>query len=134
MPISRATSLWRSAADHFEPDDDVDPKAQRQLRGQLEQIDYAAYAANKKVLGGAIGKAEVQQFERLALATAVARTQWVAASLAVTEKGHALTRDQVEHLAHLRTAYEELSAVYDAMRRMVERGYLAYSGPASQEG
>lgn len=133
MPISRATSLWRSTTDHFEPDDDVDPKAQRQLRGQLEQIDYAAYAANKKVLGGAIGKAEVQQFERVALATAVARTQWVAAALAATERGHALTRDQVEHLAHLRMAYEELSEVYGAMRRMVERGYLNYSGPQTPE-
>ena len=132
--MSKLVGHRRNPGDHFEPDEADDPKAQRQLRGQLEQIDYAAYAANKKVLGGAIGKAEVQQFERLALATAVARTQWVAASLAVTEKGHALTRDQVEHLAHLRTAYEELSAVYDAMRRMVERGYLAYSGPATQEG
>jgi hypothetical protein len=133
MPISRATSLWRSAADHFEPDDDVDPKAQRQLRGQLEQIDYAAYAANKKVLGGAIGKAEAQQFERLALATAVARTQWVAAAMGVTERGHSLTREQVEHLAHLRSAYDELSQAYDAMRRMVERGYLAYAGPQAAE-
>lgn len=129
MPISRSSGLWRSSGDHFEPDDDVDPKAQRQLRGQLEQIDYAAYAANKKVLGGAITRADAQQFDRLALATAVARTQWVAAALAATERGHALTRDQVEHLTHLRTAYEELTEVYGAVRRMVERGYLAYSGP-----
>ena len=84
-------------------------------------------------MGGAIGRAEAQQFERLALATAVARTQWVAASLAATERGHSLTRDQVEHLAHLRTAYEELTQVYDAMRRMVERGYLAYGGTSSPE-
>ncbi|MGZ5948497.1 MAG: hypothetical protein ACXWKV_18150 [Caulobacteraceae bacterium] len=133
MPISRSTGLWRSSADHFEPDDDVDPKAQRQLRGQLEQIDMTAYAANRKVLGGAIGKAEIAQFERLGLAAAVARTQWVAAALASTERGHALTRDQIEHLAHLRTAYEELTQVYDAMRRMVERGYLTYSGPQAPE-
>ena len=133
MPISRATSLWRSAADHFEPDDDVDPKAQRQLRGQLEQIDYTAYAANKKVLGAAIGRAEIPQFEKLALAAAVARTQWVAAALAATDKGHALSRDQIDHLAHLRTAYEELTQVYDAMRRMVERGYVGHTGPQAPE-
>ena len=34
--------------------------------------------------------------------------------------------DQVGKLANLRTAYAELSEAYDAMRRMVERGYLAY--------
>jgi hypothetical protein len=133
MPISRATSLWRSTPDHFEPDDEVDPKTQRQLRGQLEQIDYTAYAANKKILGGAIGRVEIQQFEKLALAASVARTQWVAAALAAADKGHALSRDQIEHLAHLRTAYDELSHVYDAMRRMVERGYVGHSGPQTPD-
>ena len=37
-------------------------------------------------------------------------------------------------MAALRTGYEELAAVYEAMRRMVERGYLAYSNPMVTEG
>ena len=36
------------------------------------------------------------------------------------------TPEQVEKLAQLRIAYDELAEVYDAMRRMVERGYLTY--------
>jgi hypothetical protein len=30
-------------------------------------------------------------------------------------------------LAELRTRYEELSSVYEALRRMVERGYVTYT-------
>jgi len=125
--MSRAAGLWRSPADHFEPDDDVDPKTQRQLRGQLEQIDYTAYAANRKVLTAALGRAEAQKFERLALAAAAARTQWVAASLAITEGGLLPTREQIVRLAEFRMAYEELTEAYGGLRRMVERGYVTYA-------
>ena len=34
---------------------------------------------------------------------------------------------QIAELAQLRVAYEELTEVYDAMRRMVARGYIAFS-------
>ena len=43
--------------------------------------------------------------------------------------GEQLTQMQIDRLSQLRRAYEELAEVYDAMRRLVERGYLAYSAP-----
>lgn len=121
----------RAVSDHFEPDDEVDPKVQRQLRGHLEQIDLAAYAANKKVLSATLGAADAERFQRLASATALARTRWVVAALAMTESHEAPTREQVAGLAHLRATYEELTGAYDGLRRMVERGYLTYA-PAAQ--
>ena len=63
--MSRAT-MRRMPADHFEPDGDVDAKAQRQLRGHLEQIDYIAYAANRSFLNTALGRADAEKFERVA--------------------------------------------------------------------
>lgn len=121
------TRSRRIVGDHFEPDEASDPKAQRQLRGHLERIDYTAYAANRKVMSAALGSADAQKFERLGLAAAYSRARWVATALAVTENGRAPTGSDVERLADLRRAYEELTEVYDAMRRMVERGYLPYS-------
>jgi hypothetical protein len=121
----------RAVSDHFEPDDEVDPKVQRQLRGHLEQIDLTAYAANKKVLNAALGSADAEHFRRLASAAALARTRWVVAALSMTEGREAPTREQVAGLAHLRATYEELTGAYDGLRRMVERGYLSY-GPAPQ--
>lgn len=121
----------RAASDHFEPDEDADPKAQRSLRGHLEQIDYAAYAANKKVLTGAMGAIEAERIQKLAAAAALARTRWVVAALTIAETGGAPTREQVTGLAHLRATYEELAGAYDGLRRMVERGYLAYEAAES---
>lgn len=122
----------RAASDHFEPDAEVDPKVQRQLRGHLEQIDLAAYAANRKVLSATLGSADAERFRRLASAAALARTRWVVAALAMTEGVEAPSREQIAGLAHLRATYEELTGAYDGLRRMVERGYLTYA-PAQQD-
>ena len=45
------------------------------------------------------------------------------------ETGQPPGHDQIEKIARLRFAYEELTEVYDAMRRMVERGYITYPDP-----
>ena len=127
--MSRVIGTRRAASDHFEPDDEVDPKVQRQLRGHLEQIDYAAYAANKKMLNATLGAVDAERFQRLASACALARTRWVVAALAMTEGNDAPTREQVAALTHLRATYEELTGAYDGMRRMVERGYIGFTAP-----
>ena len=67
--MSTVTHSRRVVGDHFEPED-KDPKAQRALRGHLEQIDYTAYAANRAVVGAALVGVDTRKFERLALATA----------------------------------------------------------------
>jgi hypothetical protein len=124
--MSKLVGHRRTVGDHFEPDDADDPKAQRQLRGQLEQIDYAAYDANRKVLGATLGDVGLHKFQQLGLAAAQCRARWVAAALAATEGARVPTPEQVEKIIRLRSAYEELTAVYDAMRRMVERGYVSH--------
>lgn len=126
VAMSKLVGHRRPIGDHFEPDEAADPKAQRQLRGQLEQIDYAAYDANRKILGATLSDVSMQKFQQLGLATAQCRARWVAAALAATEGSRIPTPEQVEKIGQLRTAYEELTAVYDAMRRMVERGYLPH--------
>ena len=49
MSVTR-TSTVRSALDHFQPELNDDPQAQRRLRGQLEQIDYTAFTANRDAI------------------------------------------------------------------------------------
>ncbi len=120
----------RTVSDHFEPDDEVDPKVQRQLRGHLEHIDYAAYTANRKVLSATLSSVDAETFQRLASAAAMSRTRWVVAALAITEKDGAPTQAQIGALTDLRVAYEELAEAYNGMRRMVERGYITYVAAA----
>jgi len=125
MSTTRTSSFRRVALDHFEPEADIDPQAQRRLRGQLEQIDYTVYASNREVIAAVLGHTDAAKFQRLAVAAAHSRATWIAAALAVTEQPHVLTAEEVAKLSRMRQAFEELSEAYEAMRRMVERGYLS---------
>ena len=116
----------RKASDHFEPEAALDPQELRALRGHLEKIDYAAYAANREVLGHALRHADIGKFGRLAVFAAQARAKWASAAMIIMDKGEAMSAEDVAHLATLRRAYEELTEAYEAMRRMVERGYLTF--------
>ena len=120
---TKMTSSTRRYSDHFEPQD-TDPQEQRRLRGQLEQIDYAAYVANRELIGHALSQVDVAAFQKLAVLTAQARARWGAEAVRLAESGAPATPDQVARLTAARTAYEELAEAYEALRRMVERGYL----------
>jgi hypothetical protein len=120
------SSFKRSSNDHFQPEESLDPHAQRALRGSLEQIDYIAYLSNREMIDHALGGVDAGKFQRLAVAAANARARWAAQALAMTDGGHLPGAEQIEALARARSAYEELTCAYDALRRMVERGYLSY--------
>jgi hypothetical protein len=124
----RAARGTAHASDHFEPENS-DPQAQRRIRGQLERIDYLAFACNREVLGATLKTVSSDAFQRLALATAGARARWAAKALEASANGRPTTA-QINELVDLRTAYEEMAAAYEALRRMVERGYIAYPDPA----
>jgi hypothetical protein len=107
----------------------MDLAAQRRLRGHLEHIDYTVFASNREVIHAALGGADAEKFQRLAVAAALARAQWVKEALAMSENPTGFETRQVMRLAELRTRYEELSSAYEALRRMVERGYITYASP-----
>ena len=117
------TNSTRRSRDHFEPQD-IDPQEQRRLRGQREQIDYAAFVSNREIIGPALSGVDMGTFQRLAVAVATARTRWVAEALRLSESGSPATPDQVARLTSARAAFEELAEAYEALRRMVERNYL----------
>ena len=121
----------RATTDHFEPQDTLSLQDQKKLRGHLEQIDYTAFASNKEMIAQVLGRSNAEKFQHLAVVAARARAEWVAGALAVAETGRRPSAMQVEHLRELRLAYEELTEAYDAMRRLVERGYLPFQDPAA---
>jgi hypothetical protein len=128
MSVTR-TGSFRRHSDHFEPEDQSDPQAQRRMRGNLDHIDYTAFSANRSVISQALGPGDARKFQRLAVAAAAARATWVAQALAVSAGGGRMTPQDLSQLTHLRQTYEELAEAYEAMRRMVERGYVSYVTP-----
>jgi long-subunit acyl-CoA synthetase (AMP-forming) len=125
MSSTVTSSARRRGLDHFEPED-VDPQVQRRLRGILEQIDYTAFASNKALIGQALGHVDASHFQHMAVAAAQARAQWVATAVAMTETAHTPSPEQIQKLAQMRSAYDELAEAYEALRRMVERGYVMF--------
>jgi hypothetical protein len=121
---SIVSGFRRPVADHFEPQDDLSLQDQKKLRGSLEQIDYTAFASNKEMIAQILGHSDTERFQHLAVVAARARAEWIAGALAVAETGRRPSAMQIEHLRDLRLAFEELTEAYDAMRRLVERGYL----------
>lgn len=120
-----ATSSWRRTSDHFEPHD-ITPEEQRRIRGALEAIDYTAYACNREVLAQGVGAIDPARVQRMALATAQARARWVAEALTMSDAA-TVGPEQAQRLSTLRRTYEELSEAYEALRRLVERGYLPFT-------
>jgi len=120
------TQSYRRQKDHFQPED-MDPQEQRRLRGQLEQIDYTTYVANREIISSTLGKITNADFEKMAARTAQARARWIAESLRLTHSGSTAIPDQITRLAAARMAYEEMAEAYEGMRRMLERGYLTLS-------
>ena len=115
----------RVTADHFEPEIS-DPQDQRRLRGQLEHIDYTAFASNREVLSKIVGPVDAATFQRVAVSAALARAHWVKEALALSSGATPITADRIAKLAELRAAFEELTEAYEGLRRMVERNYLVY--------
>lgn len=118
------TQSYRRQKDHFQPED-MDPQEQRRLRGQLEQIDYTTYLANREIITRTIGKITTADFEKMAARTAQARARWIAEALRLTHSGAVHPApEHIERLGQTRSAYEEMAEAYEGLRRMVERGYL----------
>lgn len=132
MSSMRTNSVRRMSMDHFEPDVSDDPQAQKRLRGQLEQIDYTAFACNREIIAATVGSVDNHSLQRLAVCVAVARATWAKEALAMSEIGHQLAAHQIDKLAQLRTAFEELAESYEAIRRMIERGYVTYSASVAK--
>ena len=123
--MTRMTGVFTlGGSDHFVPETDLDPRQQMKLKAALEHIDYTAFAANREVLSRALGELTHQQFQRLAVMAAEARARYVARALALTAQAHEPSAAEIEEMANLRATFEELFAAFDAMRRMVERGYV----------
>jgi hypothetical protein len=84
-------------------------------------MDKAVVAANREVLGKL--KLSRDQFLRLALNTASLRAAYLQQGVEIGSL-RSPTREQLEELALMRHAYDEARQVFEALERIIERGYV----------
>lgn len=112
--------------DRFEPEAEIDPVIKRRLKGLLERIDYTAYLSNKQTMANVLDTLSEERLQRLAAAAAKARADWVTKALAIADGGAAPTAADIAALSEHHTAFHELAAAYDELRRMIQRGYVRF--------
>lgn len=84
-------------------------------------MDKAVVAANREVLGKL--KLSRDQFLRLALNTASLRAAYLQQGVGIGSL-RSPSREQLEELALMRHAYDEARQVFEALERIIERGYV----------
>lgn len=101
----------------------LDPKARKALKAALAQMDLAVYAANQEIIGRLLPDLDQQDVVRFAVVVAEQRAHYVKEALRLTRAKREPTPAEIAGLAALRAGYDELSAAFEALRRLIERGY-----------
>ncbi|AWU95796.1 hypothetical protein [Azospirillum ramasamyi] len=102
--------------------DAADSSRSQRIRRFLENMDAAILEANCEVIGRELPNLNRDSFLRMAVRVAELRADYIRAGLHMSETRHPEPA-AVAELARLRTAYEEMLAVYEAAERVIERGY-----------
>jgi hypothetical protein len=101
----------------------LDPKTRKALKAALQQMDLAVYAANREIIGRVLPDLGPEDVVRFATVVAERRAQYVKEALRLTHVTRNPSPAEIAALGALRTGYEELSHAFDAIRRLIERGY-----------
>jgi hypothetical protein len=107
----------------YEAPEMMDHHAQMRLKGNLQQIDYGIFAANREVFQKKIPELDQATMIRFAVVVSEERAAFVAQGLALARAGHTPSDADIAELARLRQRYEEMEAAFRAARRLIERGY-----------
>lgn len=101
----------------------LDDATRRRIMLFLQNMESAVLEANCEVIGKHLPQLDEKAFLKLAVRVAELRADYVAMGLQVAEHRRP-DQSAVKILADARTAYEEMSAVFDAAERLVKRGYV----------
>lgn len=98
-----------------------DPEQLRIYMRFTEEIEMALRAANREIIGKDIPELNKESFFRLAVSVAKLRADYLKAVLGVDWEDAGLDIGAVQRK---RALYEEASKAFEALERIIERGYV----------
>ena len=98
-----------------------DPEQMRAYRRFIEEIEMALRAANREIIGKQIPELNKESFIRLAVSVAKLRADYLKAVLALNWEEEGI---DIAAVQGKRTIYEEASKAFEALERIIERGYV----------
>ncbi len=102
----------------------LDKDARRRLNQQLEQIEKAIFDANERTLRTKVPSLDRDNFVHFAGLVADTRANYIKMALEISRLSIQPDASIVQELKRQREAYEELLAAFEAMQRVIERGYV----------
>ena len=118
---------WFEPRRHLAPEEN-DPAFAQKRRRFLDSLERAIAEANREIIRKTLTPGEGNSFDadtflRLAVRVAELRARYIAEGLTAAAAGHP-DAEVIERLAQSRRAFEEMREVFEAVERVVERGYV----------
>lgn len=101
----------------------LEPAMRKAIKAQLDALAFASFTADREVIARELPTIRRVDLEFLVVAGAEARTRWLVQALAHGKTKKLPSAAEVEELARLRQTYQELAAAFEALKRLIERGY-----------
>jgi CHASE2 domain-containing sensor protein len=125
MAVVGRTTIQK--VDQFMSQDMLDKASRRELNQQLLEIEKAIFDANQKTIRERVPALNRESFIRFAEMVADTRANYVRMALEISKLTHQPESAIVAELKRQREAYDELLAAFEAMQRLIERGYVRLS-------
>jgi len=102
---------------------ELDREKRHALQAFRERMDRTIIEANQTVLSNKLPDVTLDTMTRLAVRIAELRAGYLAQALSVSELPGVPPVEALETLQQHRVAFEELREAYEALERVIERGY-----------
>lgn len=111
--------------DHLMTREMLDKRALHALAAFRDEVEMAIFSANTEIIGRETPNLTRDTFLKLAVAVAEARARYIKVGVEVAAMaGKKLPREMIDALAEARRAYEEITHAFQAVERVIERGYI----------
>ncbi len=101
----------------------ADKASRHRMMHFREGLDTAIMEANSQVIKQGIPSLDQETFLRIAVRVAEMRTDYIKLGIQISEHRNP-DPASIQKLATLRQAYEEMTSVFEAAERVIERGYV----------
>ena len=109
--------------DRLSTSDELDRQNRHALMAFKQELDAVIMTANQQVLKRKLPDLDRESMTRLAVRVAELRGTYLAAALQIAEAEGTPNTTAVDDLRMHRFAYDEMREAFEALQRVIERGY-----------
>ena len=111
--------------DHLMTREMLDKRALHALAAFRDEVEMAIFSANTEIIGRETPNLTRDTFLKLAVAVAEARARYIKVAVEVAGMaGKKPPREMIDALAEARRTYDEITHAFQAVERVIERGYI----------